>query len=62
MKHKTKIFGVKPIQKLKEERMKQIRGGVGTEDSQKDSELNPEPINVVLEGDDCHGVRITHTG
>jgi hypothetical protein len=62
MKHQTKIFGVKPIQKLREERMKHIRGGVGTEDPLKDSEQNPEPINVILEGDDRHGVRITHIG
>jgi hypothetical protein len=62
MKHQTKIFGVKPIQELKEERMKQIRGGVGTEDPQKDSEQSSEPINVVLEGNDHHGVRIVPVG
>jgi hypothetical protein len=58
MKHQTKIFGVKPIQKLKEERMKHIRGGVGMEDPQKDS----EPNNLVLEGDDRHGVSIVPVG
>jgi hypothetical protein len=62
MKHQTKIFGVKPIHKLKEERMKHIRGGIGMEEPQKDSEQNPEPINVVLEGGDRGGVHIVPTG
>jgi hypothetical protein len=58
MKHQTKIFGVKPILKLKEERMKHIRGGVGTEDPQKDS----EPNYLVLEGNDRWGAHIVPTG
>jgi hypothetical protein len=64
MKHQTKIFGVKPIQELKEERMKHIRGGVGTEEPQKDSEQNPDPNpnNNNPDGANKRGIHIIHTG
>jgi hypothetical protein len=64
MKHQTKIFGVKQIQKLKEERMKQIRGGVGTEEPPPNSDPNPDPNHNNNNPDRANkrGVNITHVG
>jgi hypothetical protein len=64
MKHQTKIFGVKPIQELKEERMKHIRGGVGMEDPPPGSDPNPDPNpnNNNPDGANKRGIQIIHIG